>query len=170
MRSVLDGELDIVVLALLVATKQRILFMCFGIIRQQRKFELILSQLINNTYFSLGLFKIGWLLTFVFTRGVIWSCTWVRLFTDGAVARDTGSASTGGVLCDQLGNQILGFNHYLERCTPFEAELWGILDSLLILLSKDFKRAMIQIDNPKVVRALQDNGMEDSGINVIRRV
>ncbi|MFQ6628428.1 hypothetical protein Gotur_007906 [Gossypium turneri] len=96
--------------------------------------------------------------------------TWVRLFTDGAVARDTGSASTGGVLCDQLGNQILGFNHYLERCTPFEAELWGILDSLLILLSKDFKRAMIQIDNPKVVRALQDNGMEDSGINVIRRV
>ncbi|KAA3459823.1 Retrovirus-related Pol polyprotein LINE-1 [Gossypium australe] len=59
---------------------------------------------------------------------------WVQLFTDGAVARASENASTGGVVRDRDGNWILGFTHYLGR--PLEAELWGILDGILILLNK----------------------------------
>ncbi|MBA0819897.1 hypothetical protein Gohar_025622, partial [Gossypium harknessii] len=51
--------------------------------------------------------------------------TWVHLFSDGAVERATGNASVRGVICDQAGNWILGYNRYLDSCTPFEAKLWG---------------------------------------------
>ncbi|MBA0587057.1 hypothetical protein Gorai_000193 [Gossypium raimondii] len=92
--------------------KLRILFMYFGIVSQLRKFGRRLSQVINS---------VGY---------------WTHLFTKGAVARENGSASAGGV-----------------------AELWGILDGLLVLLSKGFERATIQTDNIDVVKALEDNMM-----------
>ncbi|MBA0780832.1 hypothetical protein Gotri_004887, partial [Gossypium trilobum] len=56
------------------------------------------------------------------------------LFTDGAVARDTGNTSAG--------------------------ELWGILDGLLVMLNKGYRRATIQTDNLDVVQALTDIRLE----------
>ncbi|KAK5793696.1 hypothetical protein PVK06_034849 [Gossypium arboreum] len=50
--------------------------------------------------------------------------------------RDTGKATAGDVVRDMNGNWILGFNHYLGNCTPFELELWGVLDEILIMLKK----------------------------------
>lgn len=64
-------------------------------------------------------------------------------FDIGAVARDSKSASTGNVVHDPSGNIILGFNRYLRSCTPFEADIWGILDGIHILLNKGYKRAII---------------------------
>ncbi|MBA0875636.1 hypothetical protein Goshw_007301 [Gossypium schwendimanii] len=89
----------------------------------RRKFGGMLYQLIGNANFSTSLFKI--------------------------VASGNGSASARGVLQDQHGNWILGFNHFLKRCSIFKAKLWGILDGLLVLVSKTFKRTMIQTNNPK---------------------
>lgn len=48
---------------------------------------------------------------------------WVYLFTDGAVARVTRYASTEGVVRDQFETWLLGFSHYLSKCSPFEVEL-----------------------------------------------
>ncbi|MBA0834328.1 hypothetical protein Goarm_006690, partial [Gossypium armourianum] len=96
--------------------------------------------------------------------------TWVNLFIDSAVASGDGSTSVRGILRDQHGNWILGFCHFLGRCSVFVAELWRILDGLLVLLSKGFKKATTQTDNLKVVRALQDNLMIDSSIIMLRRV
>ncbi|MBA0629566.1 hypothetical protein Godav_024105, partial [Gossypium davidsonii] len=84
--------------------------------------------------------------------------------------RNSGSAFAGSVVRDPVGNWILRFNCYLGRCTPFEVELWGILDKLLILLNKGYKRATIQIDNLEVVNALTVKGSEDSGTTLIRRI
>ncbi|MFQ6668373.1 hypothetical protein Gotur_034043 [Gossypium turneri] len=86
----------------------------------------------------------------------------VHLFTDGAMARDSRNASAGDVVRDSIDYWVLRFNCYLGRCTLFEAELWGILDRLLILLNKSYKRATIQTDNLKVVRALTVNESKDS--------
>ncbi|MBA0697524.1 hypothetical protein Goari_021062 [Gossypium aridum] len=83
---------------------------------------------------------------------------WVHLFSNGAVARNSESALASGVVHDLGGKWILGFNRYLGSCTPFEAELWGILDGLLILLNKGYKCATIQIDNLEVVNALTVKG------------
>ncbi|MBA0843598.1 hypothetical protein Goarm_000770, partial [Gossypium armourianum] len=83
---------------------------------------------------------------------------WVYLFSDGVVARASENAFAGGVVRDQVGNWILGFNHYLGRCSLLEAELWGILDGILILLSKGYKK----------VRILKES--VDSDITLLRRV
>ncbi|MBA0737104.1 hypothetical protein Gogos_010580, partial [Gossypium gossypioides] len=68
---------------------------------------------------------------------IIWTRNQVHLFTNGAVNKGSGTASTSGVLRDQNRDWILGYNHYLEKCIVFKVELWGILDGMLILLSKD---------------------------------
>ncbi|MBA0567158.1 hypothetical protein Golob_011914, partial [Gossypium lobatum] len=101
---------------------------------------------VRNAYCSLkdGLFG---------SKGSVDACdsngasTKVHLLTDVVVARDSGNASTGGVLRDQLGNWILGFNRYLGH-----------------------KRATIQTDNLDEVQALFDILLEDLGITVFRRV
>ncbi|MBA0794845.1 hypothetical protein Gohar_019130, partial [Gossypium harknessii] len=80
--------------------------------------------------------------------------------------RVTGNASTGGVICDQASNCILGYNRYLGSCTPFEAKLWGILDGILILLNKGYKWATIQTNNLGVAKALPDKGLEDSELYI----
>ncbi|KAA3489594.1 reverse transcriptase [Gossypium australe] len=79
---------------------------------------------------------------------------WVYFYYDGAVARLSGNASAGGVVRDRNGNWILGFTHYLSRCSPFEVELWAILDGMLTLLNRGFKRVKIQTDNLEVFEAL----------------
>ncbi|MBA0616518.1 hypothetical protein Godav_016560, partial [Gossypium davidsonii] len=78
--------------------------------------------------------------------------TWVFLFTDGAVARDSGYAAIGGVARDRVGDWIMGFNRFLGMCSPFEAEVWAILDGILILLNKGYKRITIMTDNLEVAQ------------------
>ncbi|MBA0837996.1 hypothetical protein Goarm_010101 [Gossypium armourianum] len=63
-----------------------------------------------------------------------------HLFINGAVARITGNAFA------------------------------GILYGLLALLSKGYKWVIIQTDNPNVVQALTDNGLENSSITILRRI
>ncbi|MBA0852189.1 hypothetical protein Goshw_002185, partial [Gossypium schwendimanii] len=65
---------------------------------------------------------------------------WVHLYTDGAVARDTGNAFVG---------------------------VWGILDGLLVQLNKGYRRAMIQTDNVDMIMALTDIELEDSEHNTV---
>ncbi|MBA0726178.1 hypothetical protein Golax_002025 [Gossypium laxum] len=95
--------------------------------------------------------------------------TWVFLSIDGAVARDSGYAATGGVARNQDGNWIVGFNLFLGMCSPFEAEVWAILDGILILLNKGYKRITIFTNNLEVAQILNDMNLEDSGITVLRR-
>ncbi|MFQ6659665.1 hypothetical protein Gotur_028469 [Gossypium turneri] len=65
--------------------------------------------------------------------------SWVFLFTDGAVARDSDYAAIGGMARDQVGDWIVGFNRFLGMSSLFEAE------------------------------TLNDMDLEDSGITVLRR-
>ncbi|KAK5772033.1 hypothetical protein PVK06_048294 [Gossypium arboreum] len=95
---------------------------------------------------------------------------WVFLSTDGAVTRSSRNASAGGEVRDRDRHWILGFTYFLGRCSPFEVELWGILDGILILLTKGYKRVRIQTDNIEVVRALSMEETVDSGITLLRRV
>lgn len=86
------------------------------------------------------------------------------------MSTSSGHTTAGGVVWDHQGNWILGYNIFLGHCTPFEAELLGILDGVLILLNKGYKEASIQSDNLEVIKSLSDEWIEDSGIIVVRRV
>lgn len=65
------------------------------------------------------------------------------MFIDGAMTTTTGQAVTGGVVRDLDSNWILGFNYFLGNCNPLEAELWGIMDGVLIMLKNGYKKATI---------------------------
>ncbi|MBA0757404.1 hypothetical protein Gotri_020505 [Gossypium trilobum] len=94
---------------------------------------------------------------------------WVFLSTDGAIVRDSGYAAIGGMARDRDGSWIVGFNRFLGMYSPFEAKVWAILDGILILFNKGYKRIVIMKDNLKVAQILTDMDLEDSGITVLRR-
>ncbi|MBA0557442.1 hypothetical protein Golob_014511 [Gossypium lobatum] len=94
---------------------------------------------------------------------------WVFLFTDGAVAKDLGYATIGGVARDRDGNWIVGFNRFLGMCSPFKAKVWAIFDGILVLLNKGYKRIIIMANNLEVAHISTDMDLEDSGITVLRR-
>ncbi|MBA0733637.1 hypothetical protein Gogos_017627 [Gossypium gossypioides] len=51
-----------------------------------------------------------------------------------------GMLSWEGIIMDQYGNWILGFNRRLGQCSIFNAELWGILDGLFLLQSRRYDK------------------------------
>ncbi|MBA0611137.1 hypothetical protein Godav_011841 [Gossypium davidsonii] len=94
---------------------------------------------------------------------------WMHVLPNQLKQREIGYAATGGAVRDGDGNWIMGFSRYLGVCSLFKAEVWGILDGILILLNKGYRRAIIQNDNLEVVQALTDVRLEDLGIIVLRR-
>ncbi|KAK5831231.1 hypothetical protein PVK06_015026 [Gossypium arboreum] len=95
--------------------------------------------------------------------------SWVFLSTDGAVVRDSRYAATGGVARDHDGNWIIGYSRFLGVCSLFETEAWAILDGILILLNKRYKKISILTDNLEVAQVLFSPVLEDAEITVLRR-
>ncbi|KAK5794169.1 hypothetical protein PVK06_035378 [Gossypium arboreum] len=60
--------------------------------------------------------------------------SWVCLSTNGSMRIDDGFAMDGGCVRDHNGEWIIGFTKYLGNCTVLEAELWGILNGLNLIL------------------------------------
>ncbi|MBA0753883.1 hypothetical protein Gogos_019946, partial [Gossypium gossypioides] len=58
---------------------------------------------------------------------------WINLHISRAVKLGAGFTATGGVVRELNEAWILGFNHYLGDYSVFDAELWGILDGLILL-------------------------------------
>lgn len=84
--------------------------------------------------------------------------------------RDSGYATTRGVARDHEGNWIVGFSPFLGVCSPFEAKVWAILDGILILLNKGFRKISILSNNLETVQVLSASNLEDFRITVLRRV
>lgn len=76
---------------------------------------------------------------------------WVYLSIDGAIQEEVGFAMVGGIVRDQDGTWILGFNRYLGNCSVYDAESWGILDGLSLLIEQGHDKVLIQFDCLKVV-------------------
>ncbi|MBA0800863.1 hypothetical protein Gohar_011275, partial [Gossypium harknessii] len=95
---------------------------------------------------------------------------WVLLNSDGIVKLDLGIGAAGGVVCDRNGDWIFGYDRHLGQCSVFNAELWGILDGLMLLQKQGYKKVVIQSDNLQVVKAIQDNLLEDSNLVLIKRI
>lgn len=98
------------------------------------------------------------------------SGTCVFLNTDGAVHPVSGLSAAGGVIRDNKGEWILGYNRFLGECSIATAELWGVLDGLLILQKQGYDEVIIQSDNIENVISINDNKMGDSKNSLIRRI
>ncbi|KAK5771112.1 hypothetical protein PVK06_047287 [Gossypium arboreum] len=76
----------------------------------------------------------------------------------------------GGVIRDNKGEWILGYNRFLGECSIAIAELWGVLDGLLILQKQGYDEVIIQSNNIENVISINDNKMGDSKNSLIRRI
>ncbi|KAH1083582.1 hypothetical protein J1N35_023343 [Gossypium stocksii] len=62
------------------------------------------------------------------------------------------------------------FRLYLGNCTAVEAELWGILDGLNIILDRSFRRVIIHTYSIEAANAIQEGSSATSNSALVRRI
>lgn len=83
---------------------------------------------------------------------------WIRLRSDGVVKKGSGFVAIRGVMRDQNERWILGYNMYLGFRSVMEAELWGILNGLTLLLEQNYDTVLIQTDSMEAILAIHEFG------------
>ncbi|MBA0868542.1 hypothetical protein Goshw_015355 [Gossypium schwendimanii] len=63
----------------------------------------------------------------------------------------SGLSAVGGVLRNNKGEWILGYNRFLGKCFAATAELWDLLDGLFIVQKQGYNEFIIRSDNLKNV-------------------
>ncbi|MBA0592141.1 hypothetical protein Gorai_009128, partial [Gossypium raimondii] len=53
-------------------------------------------------------------------------------------------------------DSIFILDRFFENCSVFDAELWGILDGLALLMERGYDNVLIQTDNLEVAKTIQD--------------
>lgn len=94
----------------------------------------------------------------------------IILNTDDSVQEDSRNAAVGGVLRDEKGEWIFGYNKYLGKCSIFDAELWGILDGLKISQKREPSKIVIQSNSLEAVQAIQGNNSKTLQTVLIKRI
>ncbi|MBA0828189.1 hypothetical protein Goarm_012897, partial [Gossypium armourianum] len=83
---------------------------------------------------------------------------------------EDGFATTGGIVHDHSGQWILGYNRFLGSCSVFEAELWGILDGLSILIDRGYKEVQIRTNSIEMASAIHEITLDRQTTALIRRI
>ncbi|MBA0851881.1 hypothetical protein Goshw_028210, partial [Gossypium schwendimanii] len=73
---------------------------------------------------------------------------------DGSMRQDEVFVAARGLVRDQNGRWIIGFNRYLGNCIVTEAKLWGILGGLKLILDRIFERENTIAD--RLVKMIRD--------------
>ncbi|MBA0671874.1 hypothetical protein Goklo_007497 [Gossypium klotzschianum] len=84
--------------------------------------------------------------------------------------KNPGNAATRGVVRDENGDWIFGYNRYLGKCSIFYAELWGILEGLKLIQRKSHDNVIIQSNNLEVVKAIQGRVYTTLNSALIRQI
>ncbi|MBA0676623.1 hypothetical protein Goari_018091 [Gossypium aridum] len=89
---------------------------------------------------------------------------------DGSVRLEDGSAAAGGIVRNRNGEWVTDFNRLLGSCSVFEAELWGILDGLNILIDQGLDNVLIETDNLEAVTTIKESLTGRSNSTLIGRI
>ncbi|MBA0656077.1 hypothetical protein Goklo_008473, partial [Gossypium klotzschianum] len=65
---------------------------------------------------------------------------------------DSGLIATAGVVRNNNGDWILNYNRFLDNCSIFDAEIWGLLDDLSLLHEQRHRRVIIQSNSLEAVK------------------
>ncbi|MBA0816009.1 hypothetical protein Gohar_000718 [Gossypium harknessii] len=96
--------------------------------------------------------------------------SWVILSINGSVLKEAGFVAVRGIVRDQGGAWIFGFNKYLGNCSNFYNEAWGILERLSLLIEWSYDNVLIQFDCLETVIAIQERSFERSNSALVRRI
>ncbi|KAK5839466.1 hypothetical protein PVK06_008260 [Gossypium arboreum] len=83
---------------------------------------------------------------------------------------DFGLATVGETIRDRHRGWILGYNKNLGRFSVFNAELWGILDGLRILKTREYNGVVIKTNNQEAIWVIQELFTKISPFALIRRI
>ena len=86
---------------------------------------------------------------------------WVKLNIDGAVTRNPGASSAGGLIRNDQGCWLKGFSANLGRSSNIAAELWAILLGLRLAWEQGYRRVVIELD-AQVALTLINNASDES--------
>ncbi|XP_017629043.1 uncharacterized protein LOC108472027 [Gossypium arboreum] len=95
---------------------------------------------------------------------------WIRLRSDGAVKFNIGCVVIGGVRMDHNGNWIFDFNRGLGNCSVFEAELWGILNGVMLIQGRIHDKVLVQTENMKIIGDIKESLLKNSNSTIIRHI
>ncbi|MBA0778199.1 hypothetical protein Gotri_006093 [Gossypium trilobum] len=83
--------------------------------------------------------------TLLYAPSIPGTCIYFNI--DGVVQMNTGLSIVGGAIRDETGKWIFGYNRFLRKSSVLIAELWGILDGLLLLQKQGHDGVLISSDN-----------------------
>ncbi|MBA0660033.1 hypothetical protein Goklo_012089 [Gossypium klotzschianum] len=95
---------------------------------------------------------------------------WIYLNSDGAMKLDSEMTAFGGVLRDRHGGWILGFNKSLGHYLVFNAKVWGVLDGLMIIQSRNYDVVVIRSDSQEALKAIDDSFSKNSSSVLVKRI
>ncbi|GLT50394.1 hypothetical protein SLA2020_238810 [Shorea laevis] len=87
---------------------------------------------------------------------------WFKLNTDGSFARESNSASAGGLIRNSLGSWLTGFTVNIGRASVFMAELWGLREGLRLCKALGLTRVFAELDSLMVVHLINNNREPDN--------
>lgn len=82
---------------------------------------------------------------------------WTKLNVDGSCSSATGLAGCGGLLRDQAGNWMTGFQYRIGCCSPEVAEAWGILQGLRLASRMGVRNLIVECDSKHIIDLLRSS-------------
>ncbi|EOY30590.1 Uncharacterized protein TCM_037746 [Theobroma cacao] len=79
---------------------------------------------------------------------------YVKLNADGSARGQPGLTASGGLIRDEAGHWILGFNYKLGISFALNSELWGLYRGLKICWNKSYRKVQVESDS---LLAIQKN-------------
>lgn len=82
---------------------------------------------------------------------------WFKVNTDGASKGNSGMVGCGGVLRDDQGRWVSGFDMNIGYCSAFRAELWGILKGVELAWNNGIRRLVVESYSASIISLLNGN-------------
>ncbi|MBA0811008.1 hypothetical protein Gohar_002947 [Gossypium harknessii] len=96
--------------------------------------------------------------------------TCIYLNVGGVFQMKTGLSVASGVIRDEMGKWILDYNWFLGKSSVFVAELWVILERLVLLQKQGHDRVLILSDNLEAIKVICNLNLDMSSISLVRRI
>lgn len=95
----------------------------------------------------------------------------VKINSDAAVLQGSSMASCAAIIRDSNGLWCGGMAKKLGRCSVLIAELWGILEGLILAWNLGFRDVVCESDSQVAVNTVLKNlEDDDDGVGVIRSI
>ncbi|GKU99327.1 hypothetical protein SLEP1_g12195 [Rubroshorea leprosula] len=81
--------------------------------------------------------------------------SWVKLNIAGSKADTNAAAAAGGIIRDDSGQWILGFNLNIGACTRLGVELWALFHGMKLLWEKGYKKVVVESTSLQAVECVK---------------